>query len=32
VSEVLVLRVDDPASYLPDPGHTASGVMMAIVQ
>jgi hypothetical protein len=32
VTELAVLRVDNPASYQPDPGATGSGVMMAVVQ
>lgn len=32
VTELVVLRVDSPASYEPNPGHAGSGVMMAFVQ
>ncbi|HUZ00794.1 MAG TPA: fibronectin type III domain-containing protein [Thermomicrobiaceae bacterium] len=31
VAEVVVLRVDDPDRYAPDPGHQATGVLMAVV-
>jgi hypothetical protein len=32
VSESVVLRVDNPAGYQPDPGHAGSGVVVALVQ
>ena len=31
IAEVVVLDVTDPAAYRPDPGHRASGVLVAIV-
>jgi hypothetical protein len=31
IAELVVLRVDDPAAYQPNPGHPASGVAVAIV-
>jgi hypothetical protein len=31
VTETVVLRVDNPNNYLPDPGHAGTGVMTAIV-
>lgn len=32
VAEVVILRVDNHASYRPDPGNPGSGVMIAVVQ
>jgi parallel beta-helix repeat protein len=31
IFEMVILRVDDPASYQPDPGHPGSGVVVAII-
>jgi Big-like domain-containing protein len=31
VAEVVVLKVDNPAGYQPNPGHPGSGVMVAVV-
>ena len=32
ITEVVVLQVDNPASYQPDPGHPGSGVIVAFVK
>jgi parallel beta-helix repeat protein len=31
IAEIVVLQVDNPSSYLPDPGHPGSGVVVAIL-
>jgi len=31
IVEIVVLKVDDPAGYQPNPGHSGTGVMVAIV-
>ena len=31
VAHVVVLRVDDPAGYAPNPGHGGTGVMVALI-
>ncbi|HET7034476.1 MAG TPA: Ig-like domain repeat protein [Thermomicrobiaceae bacterium] len=31
VAELVVVKVDNPSGYLPDPGHPASGVVLAVV-
>ncbi len=32
IAEIVVLRVDSPATYAPDPGHPGSGVVVAVAQ
>jgi PKD repeat protein len=32
IAEVVVLRVDNPGTYQPDPGHSASGTVVAVVR
>ena len=32
VAEIVILKVDDPSAYGPNPGHSGSGVLVAIIQ
>ena len=32
IAEVVVLRVDNPEAYQPNPGHSGTGVMVAVVR